>query len=159
MMDKTYNTCCFSGHRIFYNKNVNEIKREVTRVIEDLIKSGVTTFKAGGALGFDTLCSQVVILLKEKYPQIQLQLILPCKRQTRNWNPHDKKVYKEIFDRADEAFYLFEHYFDGCMQMRNRALVDGSDCCVAYLCRHYGGTYYTVNYAKEKGLEVILVGM
>jgi len=150
-------TCCFTGHRQFYGKSQHEIRLAVTRAVEDLIKLGVTTFKAGGALGFDTICAQVVISLREKHPDIRLHLILPCKRQTRNWNPHDKKVYKEIFDNADEAEYLFEHYFDGCMQLRNRALVDGSDCCIAYLCRHYGGTYYTVNYAREKGLEVVLI--
>jgi len=154
---QTHNTCCFTGHRQFYNKSTHEIRLLATRAIEDLIRAGVTTFKAGGALGFDTVCAQAVISLKEKYPDIKLHLILPCKRQTRNWNPHDKKVYKEILEKADEAEYLFENYFDGCMQMRNRALVDGSDCCIAYLCRHYGGTYYTVNYAKQKGVDVILI--
>jgi len=154
---QTHKTCCFTGHRRFYSKSATEIRREVTRAIEELIEIGVTTFKAGGALGFDTVCAQTVISLKEKYPYIELHLILPCKRQTRNWNPHDKKVYREIFDSADSATYLFENYFEGCMQLRNRALVDGSNYCIAYLCRHYGGTYYTVNYAKEKDVDVILI--
>ena len=150
-------TCCFTGHRKFYNKSQHEIRLLATRTIEKLIREGVTIFKAGGALGFDTICAQSVIALREKHPHIKLHLILPCKRQTRNWNPHDRKVYKEIFDQADEVDILFDNYFDGCMQIRNRALVDGSDYCIAYLCRHYGGTYYTVNYAKQKDVEVILV--
>jgi len=154
---KNYTTCCFTGHRQFYNKTPHEMRLLANRAIEDLIRAGVTIFKAGGALGFDTICAQSVIALREKYPQIKLHLILPCRRQTRNWNPHDRKVYKEIRDLADEVDVLFDNYFDGCMQIRNRALVDGSDCCLAYICRHYGGTYYTVNYAKEKGVDVIMI--
>jgi len=152
-----YTTCCFTGHRQFYNKNAHEIRQMATKTIEKLIIEGITIFKAGGALGFDTICAQAVISLREKYPHVKLHLILPCKRQARNWNVHDRKVYKEILDLANEVDILFDNYFDGCMHIRNRALVDNSDCCVAYLCRHYGGTYYTVNYAKEKGVEVIFI--
>jgi hypothetical protein len=41
------------------------------------------------------------------------------------------------------------------MQERNRALVDGSDVCIAYLARSTGGTKQTFLYALRQGLEVI----
>jgi len=136
---------------------MNEIQYSASRAIEKLIKEGVTTFKAGGAVGFDTVCAQAVLGLREKHPGVRLELILPCTRQERNWNTRDKRVYREIIEAADSVEFLAEHYYDGCMQTRNRALVNGSGYCVAYLARHYGGTYYTVNYAKEQGLEIILI--
>ena len=157
MENERKKTCCFTGHRQFINKNVNDIRYSATREIEKLIKAGVTIFKAGGALGFDTVCAQQVLQLKEKYPDIRLELLLPCHRQERKWQTRDKRIYREILEAADEVTYLAEEYFDGCMQIRNRALVDNSDYCIAYLTRHYGGTYYTVNYAKEQGVETILL--
>ena len=38
---------------------------------------------------------------------------------------------------------------------RNRHLVDGSSVCIAYLTQEKGGTAYTVNYAKQKEVQVI----
>ena len=156
-VDMRSKACCFTGHRQFYGRNANEIGYSAARAIEGLIKDGVTVFKAGGAVGFDTVCALEVLRLRENYPAVRLELILPCKRQERNWNVRDKKLYREILEAADSVEFLAEQYYDGCMQMRNRALVNGSDYCIAYLARHYGGTYYTVTYAKEQGLEVILI--
>ena len=34
-------------------------------------------------------------------------------------------------------------------------LVEGSDYCVTYLSDGYGGTAYTVDYAKKHGVDVI----
>ena len=41
------------------------------------------------------------------------------------------------------------------MQKRNRHLVDNSSLCISYLTSDSGGTAYTVNYAKAKGLKII----
>ena len=46
-------------------------------------------------------------------------------------------------------------YTRGCMHKRNRHLVDNSSACISYLTENKGGTFYTVNYAKSKGVEVI----
>lgn len=47
------------------------------------------------------------------------------------------------------------HDTRGCMHKRNRHLVDNSSACISYLTENKGGTFYTVNYAKSKGVEVI----
>ena len=41
------------------------------------------------------------------------------------------------------------------MHERNRALVNGSDFCLTYLADDFGGTAYTVNYAKKNDIDVI----
>ena len=41
------------------------------------------------------------------------------------------------------------------MHKRNRHLVDNSSACNSYLTENKGVTFYTVNYAKSKGVEVI----
>lgn len=57
--------------------------------------------------------------------------------------------------KADKVVYTSQEYTRGCMHKRNRHLVDNSSACISYLTENKGGTFYTVNYAKSKGVEVI----
>ena len=66
---------------------------------------------------------------------------------------HD--TYEEIKRCADKVTYTSEHYFRGCMQKRNRHLVDNSSACICYLSKPAGGTAYTVDHARRCGLQVI----
>ena len=122
-----------------------------------LIEQGYRYFGAGGALGFDTLAAQAVLRLRERYPQIRLILVLPCLNQTRGWPQADIDTYEEIKRCADKVTYTSEHYFRGCMQKRNRHLVDNSSACICYLTKPTGGTAYTVDYARRMGLRIINV--
>ena len=106
-------------------------------------------------MGFDTLAAQVVLRLRERYPQIRLILVLPCLNQTRGWAQADIDAYEEIKHCADKVTYTSEHYFRGCMQKRNRHLADNSSVCICYLTKPTGGTAYTVNYARRSGLRII----
>lgn len=63
--------------------------------------------------------------------------------------------YDDIKQKADKVVYTSQEYTRGCMHKRNRHLVDNSSACISYLTENKGGTFYTVNYAKSKGVEVI----
>ena len=148
-------TCCFTGHRRISNDEVKEVKTRLKHTISAAIDQGYLYFGAGGALGFDTLAAFTVLELKKKYPYIKLILVLPCINQTKGWSKKDVEVYEQIKSRCDKYVYTSENYFNGCMQKRNRHLVDNSSLCVCYLTENRGGTVYTVNYARQKGLKVI----
>ena len=83
-------------------------------------------FGAGGARGFDTVAAMAVLELKEVYPDIRLILVFPCRNQTRGWRETDIQRYEWIKSKADKVVYTSEHYYNGCMQKRNRHLVDYS---------------------------------
>ena len=70
---------------------------------------------------------------------------------------HDRAALAKICERADRVSYVREHYSSDCMHARNRAMVDGSDLCVAYCTSSHGGTAYTLLYAKKEGVEVLMV--
>lgn len=148
-------TCCFTGHRRISNDEVKKVKTRLKHTISAAIDQGYLYFGAGGALGFDTLAALTVLELKKKYPDIKLILVLPCINQTKGWSKRDVEVYEQIKSRCDKYVYTSENYFNGCMQKRNRHLVDNSSLCVCYLTENRGGTAYTVNYARQKGLKVI----
>ena len=148
-------TVCFTGHRNIDKKDAVRIPGELKRILEELIGRGARRFKAGGAMGFDTVAALCVLELKEKHPEISLELMLPCRDQTRGWNEDCKKVYEYIKGQAEKIEYVTDGYTSWCMHERNRRLVNGSRVCIAYLKQSTGGTAYTYGYAIEKGLEVI----
>ena len=155
MQKSNAQTCCFTGHRIIPEKDYPILREHLVTEIANLIRQGVNSFLAGGALGFDTMAAQAVLDLKMEYPHIRLILVLPCKSQTRGWNERDIKIYDRILHEADQVVFTSENYHRGCMAKRNRYLVDNSSVCVCYLCERKGGTAYTVQYAKQKGLRII----
>ena len=148
-------TVCFTGHRQIAYKDAVRLPSLLEQVLADLIERGATTFRAGGAMGFDTAAALKVLELRERYPHIRLELILPCRNQTERWDGAAIRTYQYILERADSHRFLFDAYFDGCMLERDRKLVEGSDVCVAYCNRSRGGTAYTFTHALRAGLEVI----
>lgn len=150
-------TCCFTGHRNLSQKDINEIKEHLKNEIVKLIHQGVIYFGAGGALGFDTICAMTILELRKVYPQIKLILVLPCSEQSIMWNISDKQKYEYIKSRADKVRILSPYYYDGCMLVRNRYLVDNSHYCICHITKSTGGTAYTVAYAEKMGLKIIKI--
>jgi len=149
-------TCCFTGHQEIDSSIVLQLHgRLADEIIYLICCQGVRYFVAGGALGFDTLAASTILALKPEFPEIQLILALPCKDQTRGWSDANIKKYNLIFSQADKIVYTSENRCRGCMQKRNRYLVDCSQFCVCYLTKTSGGTAYTTNYAEKQGLIVI----
>ena len=119
-----------------------------------MIDEGAANFYAGGAVGWDMLCESVVIELRERFPNIKLHLILPCsaEEQTAKWSESDKAEFGRLLLAADTVEICSEHYFDGCMKLRNQRLVDLSDVCVCYYNgKQRSGTGQTVRMAERQG--------
>ena len=155
MVDKS-KVACFSGHRKL-PQNCEELRVALKKAIIGLIERGVIFFGAGGALGFDMLAEETVLKLKEEYPHIRLILVLPCQpeQQTLKWNAEQRRRYYDILEKADKVRVLSPQYTSGCMLARDRHLVNNSAYLVCYLRERYGGTAYTVDYAKRNGLQII----
>ena len=151
-------TCCFTGHRVIPEHERAALAARLRETLCELIARGVRHFAAGGALGFDTLAAQTVLQLKAEYPDITLILVLPCRNQTAGWSAANTAVYENILLQADKVVWLAPQYYNGCMQARNRRLVEHADVCVAYLKSSRGGTAHTVSLARQKGIPVINLG-
>ena len=151
-MDKKI--CCFTGHRNIPRDIILRLPEKLDRLLDELIADGYREFRCGGAQGFDTIAALKVLEKKKTYPDVKLHLFLPCRDQTRGWSENAKRAYSIVFERADSVCYASENYTPHCMHARNRAMVDGSDLCVAYCTSSHGGTAYTVLYAKKQGVAV-----
>ena len=155
MIDKM-KVACFSGHRNLPQDSA-ELQANLEKAIIELIERGVVFFGNGAALGFDQMASETVPRLKEDYPHIRLVMVLPCppEQQSLKWNDDQKKCYYEILEQADKVRILSPRYTDKCMLDRNRHMVDNSAYLICYLRQHSGGTFYTVNYAEKRSLEIL----
>lgn len=148
-------TACFTGHRKIPVQEINGIEKQLDKIIEKLYQKGVIFYGAGGSYGFDMLAEKAVIRASNKHKEIKLILVLPCKDQEKYWTEDNKAAFAEIKSQADKIVYTSEIYSKDCMHKRNRHLVNFSGYCVAYLNKNSGGTAYTVNYARQNGLEIV----
>lgn len=66
---------------------------------KDIIHHEITDFYTGGAIGWDTLAAQVLLKIRESYPQVKLHLILPCSNaeQTEKWTAEQKRSFTEFY--------------------------------------------------------------
>ena len=96
---------CFTGHRDL-SCDIEDLKFRVCDALERMIKNAeITDFYNGGAIGWDILTAQTVLQLREKYPHIKLNMILPCspENQSYKWTPEQKKTYFSILKQADSV--------------------------------------------------------
>ena len=147
-------TCCFTGHRNIPDSEIENIQLRLKVILENLINCGIIFFGFGGACGFDVLAAKAVLDLKETNSYVKLILVQPCLNQTRFWPDNATKEYNLIKSKCDKVKCLSEKYYNGCMQVRNKHLVNNSSVCIAYLTQNSGGTLFTVNYARSKGLKI-----
>lgn len=154
MIDKK-RTACFTGHRKIPAHDIRKIEKQLDRIIKKLYRKGVIFYGAGGSYGFDMLAEKAVIRARNRHKEIKLILVLPCKNQDKYWTEDNKAAFAEIKNQSDKIVYTSEIYSKDCMHKRNRHLVNFSGYCVAYLNKNSGGTAYTVNYARQNGLEIV----
>ncbi len=155
-MIQKHKSVCFTGHRNV--KETAELKKALIEQLVKLIDEGAADFYAGGAVGWDMLCESAVIELRERFPHIRLHLILPCpaEEQTAKWSESDKSEFRRLLSAADTVVICSEHYFDGCMKLRNQRLVNSADVCVCYYNgKQRSGTGQTVRMAERQGKVIV----
>lgn len=132
-----------------------DLKNRLSEVIRELIRDGAEEFYSGMALGVDTYAAEAVLLAKEQFSGIRLIAVIPCADQDKLWNAAQRQRYREILAQCDRTITISASYDKGCMQKRNRALVELCDILVAVYDGKPGGTQYTIDYARKIGRKII----
>ena len=146
---------CFTGHRRLNRPEQRLILEQLPVQLRISYDQGIRVFLAGGALGFDTLASECVLDFRKTHPDCRLIMALPCISQSERWLPADIRRYDHLKAEADEVILVSEAYFPGCMQKRNRFLVDHAQTCICYMTHCRGGTWNTVSYAYDMKRTII----
>lgn len=159
-------SCCFTGHRpqslpFRFNENDErciDLKRRLKdAIIEMITQNGVTHFISGMAIGVDMYAAEIVLELKETYPNISLEAAIPCENQSAKWAEQLRTRYNDILEKCDIRTVLQHSYTADCMHKRNKYMVDNSDWIIAVWNGKPSGTGKTVKYAEECGCNIIVI--
>jgi len=131
-----------------------DIRKRLILLIED---ENVRRFISGMAMGIDQICGEIVLELKELYPDITLTAAVPCIDQEACWQQKQRDRYARILKQCDSVHIVSETYTNECMEKRNRWMVDNCDVLLAVWDGRPGGTGNTIRYAKSNGVEIILL--
>ena len=139
-------TCAFTGHRNLPDDfNVKKLEEEIVKTVS----LGYDTFLVGMAVGFDSLCFNILYSVR-KIKDIKIVACIPCKNQSEKFSFKQKEAYEKMLDLADKRIVLSENYTPYCMMKRNMFMVDNCSRLICYLRENKGGTKNTVDYAKNK---------
>lgn len=146
--------CCFSGHRDLSYEKFVKARHLLYESIEQLISKGYKHFISGFANGIDIMAAGIVCELKERYPDITIEAMIPYAAQL------DKKdsYFQSLLKSCDDIIVCSRYYFSGCMIKRDNMMLKKSDMLLAvYDGRLNGGTYYTINKAKKDKLDILIL--
>lgn len=150
-----------TGHRpkTLYGYDLSDIRWKMleTKFQGLLLEKRCTTAITGMALGVDTIFALAVLNLRDlqKIP-IKLLCAVPCYNLSEPWfNQTDVDRFNDILNRADKVVYVTESdYIDGCLEKRNRYMVDNSDEILAVWTGAPGGTAHCIDYARKQGKRI-----
>ena len=156
-------TCCFSGYRphkfSFELKKKEpqyiELENNIINAIITSIDQGYDTFLCGGAMGFDLLCGEMVLLLKERFPHIKLICVIPYKGQSKVFPTEWKVRYDYVIEHCDRICNIAEEYTRGCFHLRNFEMIHSSSRLITYFSGRPGGTANTIAIAQRENMDII----
>lgn len=148
-------SCCFTGHRRISKADMPLVLHSTEKYIRLLIDQGVTHFYVGGALGYDTLVAELLFRLRDtEFPQIEVILAYPFDGYMNCWTEKQRQKGVQLLSFYDKVVCISKTDSKEAYLQRNRYLVENTKHCVCYCNRNWGGTAYTVKYAKQSGLTI-----
>ena len=156
-------TCCFTGHRpskLPWGKNEEDprciaLKGRIQDAVDCAYEEGFRHFICGMALGCDFYFAEAVLDLKARYSDVTLEAAIPCPTQADHWEEQDQQRYRALVAACDYETMVQHQYGPGCMQRRNRYMVDHSALVIAVYDDMPGGTRQTLEYALRRGLSFV----
>ena len=129
----------------------------MARELEGLYRRGFRHFISGMAQGCDLYFAEAALALREQYPNLTVEGAVPCPTHADRWRSDQRSRQQDILARCDLETLVQQQYDRFCMLRRDRYMVDRSAAVLAVFDGTPGGTQYTLNYATDKKLEIILL--
>ena len=149
--------CCFTGHRPEkLNCNEAAIKVKLSHAIDQAIQDGFVTFISGMARGVDIWAAELLLEHRAAAPSLHLICALPYSGFEQRWSPQWQTRYQAILQQADLIKTICPSYSMAAFQQRNEWMIDHSSRLIAIYNGTPGGTRNTIEYAKQKKLEIAI---
>lgn len=132
-MNMKKKTCCIIGqdlqslnikdNSLQCDMLLDKIKEIIIQLIE---KDFVYSFVVGMNLGIDMLTAQIIISLKDQYPTLDLECVIPYEAYCENWNESQRNDFFDIISKCDKETLLQRHYSHDCISSRDKYLINNS---------------------------------
>lgn len=163
--DRRVLRCAFTGYRpqkmpFGFNEmdpRCIDFKERIRNTIKMLIWEGYSHFLSGGARGMDMYAAEIVLDLRQQYPWIGLEMVIPFDTQPEKWALEYRIRYAHLMDGADIITCIGHEYSKSAIFNRNKYLVDNADLLLAAYDGIPGGTQMTCEYAKRIGVPVCCI--
>jgi uncharacterized phage-like protein YoqJ len=157
--------CSFTGHRpekLPWGNLESDLRcvlfrEHLAEAVQDAYRRGYRHFITGMARGADLLFCEAALTLRENHPGVTVEAAIPFSEQPGRWSQADRARYYALLSRCDYETVVQHRYSPGCMQRRNRYLVDRASLLVAAYNGKGGGTLYTLTYALGEDVEVVVI--
>lgn len=151
---------------IFDDKNpgIRFIKKALENQLRILIDEGLEWVIVSGQLGVETWAAEVVLDLKEEFPDLKYAVLTPFLDQEKRWNEAKQEKYQMILEMADFHRSLTNRPYEAPWQFieKNRFFLRNSDgMLIVYDEEMDGSPKFTKkeaeSYAEKNDYQVILI--
>lgn len=111
------------------------IKKVLKNRIRSLIENGAKWFIISGALETEIWSGEVILQLKQEYPEIRLAILFPYAHYYEKWNQKNQEKIQSLIQQADYVAYVSKQPYTAATQLTNHTqflLMHSDGCCVLY---------------------------
>ena len=154
---------CFSGYRpekLPWGEDESDprcaaLKKRLYDAAESACAQGYRHFICGMAQGCDLYFCELALALRQRHGDVSVEAAIPCPTQADGWPRPQQERYRRLVAACDYETLVQSSYSPGCMQRRNRYMVDHASLLIAVNDGARGGTRSTIEYAFKRGVNVL----
>ncbi|KIL44160.1 DUF1273 domain-containing protein [Jeotgalibacillus soli] len=128
------------------------IKKAIKQILLQRIEEGLEWVIISGQLGVELWAGEVVLELKELYPNLSLAILTAYADHELKWNEANQEMYKQIANQADFVEAISKKPYENPQQLsnKNKFLITKSDgLLMVYDEEHDGSPKYLWQLAKQ----------
>ncbi len=129
-----------------------KLEKAVVKVIEE--QEG-KHFISGMSNDADMCFAEAVIALRNDYPRIELEVVLPYEEHTSEWIEEERDRYFSIVEKSDKETLLAKRFTEDCLQKHSQYIVDCADTIILLQSKGIIDKQELSEYAKSKNKRIL----
>ncbi|WP_368504400.1 DUF1273 domain-containing protein [Alkalihalophilus sp. As8PL] len=111
------------------HQGIAYIKKAIEQKLRTFIDEGLQWVIISGQLGVELWAAEIVLSLKEEFPQLKLSVLTPFLKQEERWKEETQQHYNSIINQADFVDSITKRPYDSPAQLRlkNEFIIEKSD--------------------------------